>query len=175
MEGLKRTGRLSDTDMFALMHTTTPLANDSLHVRHLEVNLNRQVLFIVDSLDHVTGILPISSGSGVYFETEDMGGRYALTPRGKFAVYNKIRGWRKSKLGMLYYPLYIKSGIAIHGANQVPPQPASHGCIRIPMFAAKKLFDSSPLGMVAIVFGENPPKFGGPKRGALKAKEHAMR
>jgi len=30
--------------------------------------------------------------------------------------------------------VYFNFGIAVHGAMQVPKEPASHGCIRIPIF-----------------------------------------
>ena len=52
---------------------------------------------------------------------------------------------------MLYYPIYINRGVAIHGSASVPRRPASHGCIRIPMSAAKEMFDVTPIGTVVIV------------------------
>ena len=39
----------------------------------------------------------------------------------------------------MYNPLYIVGGIAIHGSLDVPAYPASHGCIRVPMFASQRL------------------------------------
>jgi hypothetical protein len=33
----------------------------------------------------------------------------------------------------MYNPVYFNKGIAVHGAQEVPDHPASHGCIRIPM------------------------------------------
>jgi lipoprotein-anchoring transpeptidase ErfK/SrfK len=54
---------------------------------------------------------------------------------------------------MLYYPNYItESGIAIHGSSSVPSRPASHGCIRIPMSAAKAFSDVAPIGTVVLVY-----------------------
>jgi len=155
VEGLKRTGTLTDATYQKLLKASTPNAKDSVHVFHIEIDLNRQVLFLVDSLDHVTHILPVSTGSGKYFESEG-NGRYAITPRGKFKVYYRISGWRKSPLGLLYDPLYIHNGVAIHGAPLVPAYPASHGCIRVPMYAASELFQKTPIGTIVIIFGENP-------------------
>jgi lipoprotein-anchoring transpeptidase ErfK/SrfK len=57
---------------------------------------------------------------------------------------------------MLYYPSYIVGGIAIHGSKSVPAYPASHGCIRIPMYAAKDFSDMTPIGVPVIVHGEQP-------------------
>jgi lipoprotein-anchoring transpeptidase ErfK/SrfK len=31
----------------------------------------------------------------------------------------------------MYKPIYFSNGQAIHGANNVPPQPASKGCVRL--------------------------------------------
>jgi hypothetical protein len=45
-------------------------------------------------------------------------------------------GTRETKLGKLYNPVYFNQGVAVHGANLVPLEPASHGCIRIPMSVA---------------------------------------
>ena len=94
--------------------------------------------------------LPVSSGSGKLFTCEGRT-RRAITPRGRFIVDRKIAGWHKSPLGMLYYPIYINQGVAIHGSLSVPPRPASHGCIRIPMSAAKAFFDGTPIGTVVLV------------------------
>jgi lipoprotein-anchoring transpeptidase ErfK/SrfK len=35
---------------------------------------------------------------------------------------------------------YIVGGIAIHGFASVPPYPASHGCIRVPMSEAPGVY-----------------------------------
>jgi len=156
VERLPRTGKLTDQFVQTILQANAPLAKDSTHSHHVEVDLNRQVLFVVGANDSVERILVVSTGNGKYFETPDKGGRYALTPRGEFKVFYKIVGWRKSPLGMLFDPMYIKSGVAIHGAQQVPSQPASHGCIRIPMFAADRMLRITPIGTPVIVYGENP-------------------
>ncbi len=53
---------------------------------------------------------------------------------------------------MLYYPIYVTRGVAIHGSQSVPSRPASHGCIRIPMSAAKEFFEETPIGTVVLVY-----------------------
>jgi len=153
---LPRTGTLTDKLISIVLQSNRPFARDSTHELHVEVDLNRQVLYAVDANDHVARILPVSTGNGKYFETPELGGRYALTPRGRFRVYMKVGGWRKSELGLLFDPIYVKNGVAIHGAPSVPPVPASHGCIRIPMFAADEMFRRTPIGTPVIIFGENP-------------------
>jgi lipoprotein-anchoring transpeptidase ErfK/SrfK len=59
-----------------------------------------------------------------------------FTPVGRFTVYRKVGGFDPSPLGTLYDPLYFTGGYAIHGNPSVPPYPASHGCVRIPMWVA---------------------------------------
>jgi lipoprotein-anchoring transpeptidase ErfK/SrfK len=58
----------------------------------------------------------------------------------------------------MYYPSYFMVGTAIHGYQSVPVKPASHGCIRIPMFAAKKFYKMASMGMSVIVHEGVSPK-----------------
>jgi lipoprotein-anchoring transpeptidase ErfK/SrfK len=118
---------------------------------HVEINLSRQRLLIVDESGRVVKTLPVSTGSGKWFTSEGIT-RRAITPTGRFTVYRKIEGWRKSPLGMLYYPNYIVDGVAIHGSRSVPSRPASHGCIRIPMSDAREFSEMTPIGTVVFVY-----------------------
>ena len=127
-----------------------------MHRKHIEVDLDRQVLFVVDSNDKVIHILTVSTGNGQRFFYPEKGWEEARTPRGRFKVYYKVSGWRKSELGMLLDPLYITGGFAIHGAPSVPVFPASHGCIRIPLFAAEDIYYMTPIGTPVLIYGENP-------------------
>ncbi|MGB8861329.1 MAG: L,D-transpeptidase family protein [Ilumatobacteraceae bacterium] len=56
------------------------------------------------------------------------------TPGGVFKFTRRYVGKRVGPLGGMYDPVYFNYGIAIHGAENVPKEPASHGCIRIPKF-----------------------------------------
>jgi L,D-transpeptidase catalytic domain/Putative peptidoglycan binding domain len=128
--------------------------------RDLEFDLGRQVLFFVDADGKVANILPISSGSGRTFHEAGYPETHALTPCGHLEVFSKGSGWKKSPLGEMFNPLYIVGGIAIHGSLDVPAHPASHGCIRVPMFAAYKLPRMVPLKTPVLVYGcpdETPP------------------
>ena len=128
-----------------------PLAPRETWYAHVEVDLSRQRLSVVDGSGCVVKTLPVSSGSGKLFTCEGRT-RRAITPRGRFIVDRKIAGWHKSPLGMLYYPIFIIQGVAIHGSPSVPSRPASHGCIRIPISAAKELFETTPIGTVVLVY-----------------------
>jgi len=116
----------------------------------IDVDLSRQMLSVIDESGKVTKVLPISSGSGGWYVSEGER-RKAVTPTGHFRVYHKIPGWRKSPLGLMYYPVYVVGGVAIHGSPYVPRRPASHGCIRIPMSAAVAFYNSTPIGTVVHV------------------------
>ena len=155
IEGRERTGRLTSEELEALRQARRPAVREQGYP-HVEVDLARQVLFVVDCCGAILRTLPISSGSGEFF-TEGGRTRRACTPCGRYKVYRKIKGWRRSPLGLLYYPNYIHEGVAIHGNPAVPARPASHGCIRIPMFAAEEFSRMTPVGMVVIVYdGEAP-------------------
>jgi N-acetylmuramoyl-L-alanine amidase len=154
IEGRKRTGVLTPMELEALRCAQRPQALETGYP-HVEIDLHRQVLFVIDAAGVPLRILPISSGSGEFF-TEGGVTRQAITPTGRFKVYRKIEGWRKSPLGLLYYPNYIYGGVAIHGNPSVPAHPASHGCIRIPMFAAREFSEIATIGMVVIVYDTAP-------------------
>lgn len=150
IEGRKRTGKLTPAELEAMRLAEAPEPRDQTY-SHFEVDISRQVLLLVSEQGKVTKILPVSSGNEKHYID---GGRVqrAHTPRGHFTVLRKTAGWRRSRLGLLYYPSYIHNGIAIHGSPSVPPLPASHGCIRIPMFAAKEMAELTPVGTTVVVY-----------------------
>ena len=150
VEGRQRTGKLTRAELQALLSANRPLPKYS-GFAHVEIDLNRQVLFIVDTAGTITHILPVCTGNEkTYVDHGEI--HRAHTPRGTFKVLRKIAGWRLSSLGLLYYPNYIHNGIAIHGSLAMAVYPASHGCIRIPMFASKKLSELTPVGTEVIVY-----------------------
>ncbi|HET6853458.1 MAG TPA: L,D-transpeptidase family protein [Pyrinomonadaceae bacterium] len=150
VEGRQRTGKLTRVELQALLSAQRPLPKYSGDA-HVEVALNRQVLFLVDTTGTITHILPVCTGNEkTYMDHGEI--HRAHTPRGRFRVLRKLGGWRLSSLGLLYYPNYIHNGIAIHGSPAMTVYPASHGCIRIPMFASKKLSELTPVGTEVIVY-----------------------
>ena len=150
VEGRQRTGKLTRAELQALFSAEPPLPKYTGSA-HVEVDLSRQILFIVDASSTITHILPVCTGNEKSYV--DHGQTHqAHTPRGRFRVLRKIAGWRRSSLGLLYYPNYIHNGIAIHGSLAMAVYPASHGCIRIPMFASKELSELTPVGTEVIVY-----------------------
>jgi L,D-transpeptidase-like protein/putative peptidoglycan binding protein len=150
VERRPRTGNLTWDELNALRTASRPTPRHAGYA-HVEIDLKRQVLFLIDETGMVMRILPVSTGNGELYMDHGQVHR-ARTPPGTFKVLRKINGWRISSLGMLYYPSYILNGIAIHGSFSIPTHPASHGCIRIPMFAAKELSALMPVGMEVIVY-----------------------
>jgi L,D-transpeptidase catalytic domain/Putative peptidoglycan binding domain len=150
MEGRKITGRLTRDELEAIRNAAPPRARD-LDYRHVEVDLDRQVLLLVNDEGTVVRILPVSTGSGKRYNEKGMKG-IAYTPRGRFRVYGKASGWKRSPLGLLYYPNYISDGVAIHGNPAVPTEPKSHGCIRIPMFASRDVSKMLPVGTIVLIY-----------------------
>ena len=150
VERRARTGKLTRDDLNALRTANRPLPRHARYP-HVEIDLARQVLFLVDENGSVMRILPVSTGNGKLYMDHGQVHR-ARTPTGTFNVLRKIKGWRLSSLGLLYYPSYILNGFAIHGSFSIPTQPASHGCIRVPLFAAKELSSLLPVGMEVMIY-----------------------
>ena len=149
-EDRKATGQLTRKEFDAIMSAAAPKARDSGY-RHVEVDLERQVLLLTDDEGAVIRILPVSTGSNKHYNEKGMRG-LAYTPTGRFRIYAKISGWRKSPLGLLYYPNYFSDGLAIHGNPDVPDTPQSHGCIRIPMSAAVEISKALPVGTILLIY-----------------------
>lgn len=150
IEKLPKGRSITDQDIEVARISLRPSLKERSY-KHIEVDLTKQVLIYTDSSSIVFHVIPISTGSGELFTSEGRT-RHAITPPGRFKVYYKVSGWRISPLGGLYFPLYVKSGVAIHGSFSVPDYPASHGCIRIPMVYAKPLFDIVPIGTPVLVY-----------------------
>ena len=156
--GLSRSG-VAGAQTVAALETATdpapllPAGGDN----RIEVDLDRQVLMLYKG-GALFRILSISSGSGKDFcvtdpETGKEGCDKAVTPGGSFRVSRRWIGWRESKLGLMYNPLYFNGGIAIHGAPIVPGYAASHGCVRIPMISAEWFPNEVSNGTAVYVFG----------------------
>jgi hypothetical protein len=103
---------------------------------HIEVDKGRQVLYEVRG-GQVVRVMHVSTGAT------------GNTPVGRWRVYWKDAGY--NSIGM-YYSLYFLRGFAIHGYHSVPTYPASHGCVRVPIWFAKSLYDRWRSGAVVYVF-----------------------
>jgi hypothetical protein len=88
----------------------------------------------------------------------------SITPAGLYYFYNRRSGTRESKLGTMWNPVYFNGGVAVHGAAQVPIRPASHGCIRIPMFISEYFPSLVAYGDRIYIFDgvKEPEQYGSP-------------
>ena len=148
-EGRPLTGKLTLQELEAIRSASSPSAREQGY-EHVEVDLDRQLILIINEAGGVR-VLPVSTGNGKEFVYEGQTS-IAYTPRGRFVVYEKGVGWEDNVPGAMYYANYISGGIAIHGSYSVPIQPASHGCIRIPMFAAREVSRLLKLGTIVLVY-----------------------
>ncbi|MGH9008751.1 MAG: L,D-transpeptidase family protein, partial [Acidimicrobiia bacterium] len=139
--GMPRNGRAT-LDVLAAIAAAAdpaPMLPDGGPTR-IEVDFKRQVLFFWKD-GALARILPVSTGNGKKYCEDGICG-VAVTPSGSFRIERRIKGKRKSYLGLLYDPLYFYGGFAIHGSPSVPGYPASHGCVRIPMHVSRWMFDN---------------------------------
>ena len=148
-EGREITGKLTLRELEAIRNGVAPNPRD-LGYEHVEVDVDRQVLMLVNE-EGAVRVLPVSTGSDKAFMDQGQTS-IAYTPRGRFVVYDKTYGWENGDLGSVYYANYISGGVAIHGYLTVPTTPASHGCIRIPMFAAREVSRLLPVGTIVLVY-----------------------
>ena len=141
VQGLPRTGVVDARFWSSLANAPTPSPRYAQPAAHLEVNKGLQVLYVVRS-SRVALIVPVS--------TAGLPGKF--TPVGRFSIYRKVVGFDPSPLGTLYDPMYFTGGYAIHGNPSVPPYPASHGCVRVPMWVAAHLYATNPYGETVYVY-----------------------
>ncbi|HYX44853.1 MAG TPA: L,D-transpeptidase family protein [Acidimicrobiales bacterium] len=158
LAGLPRDGRVTQAvvDKLAATSPPPPLVPGGGGTR-VEIDLPRQLIFLYES-DSLSKILTTSTATNQEFCDEGRC-RTAVTPPGAFRVDYFKPGWDESDLGRLYNPVYFnsKDGIAIHGFPEVPPEPASHGCVRIPMSAAEWFHDKVPKGTPVYVLDGTTP------------------
>jgi peptidoglycan hydrolase-like protein with peptidoglycan-binding domain len=103
---------------------------------HIEVDKSRQLLFEVRA-GTVVSVTRVSTGAT------------GNTPVGHWHVYAKGLGFNAK--GM-YDSLFFLRGFAIHGYVSVPTYPASHGCVRTPLWFAPGIYSRWGIGSSVYVF-----------------------
>jgi L,D-transpeptidase catalytic domain/Putative peptidoglycan binding domain len=138
--GLSRTGTVDEATWRALSQDVVPAPRHRGARSHLEVSKSRQILMIVRRGETVA-YFPVSSGAG------------GITPVGNFSVLWKAPStttWLGSAI--LYRTMTIHGNVAIHGYPSVPTYPASHGCIRVPIWIADWLYQQTPVNQPVYVY-----------------------
>jgi peptidoglycan hydrolase-like protein with peptidoglycan-binding domain len=140
VERLKRTGTVEDSTWQRLAVAKTPTPKKTDVGTRIEVDLSRQVLFMITD-NKVWKIVHVSTGR-------------QGTRTGHFDIKEKYRGNVRcvTVSGVMYYPSYVISRTAMHGYKSVPSYPASHGCIRVPMWIAEQLWYETPTGMTIDIY-----------------------
>ena len=170
-------------DMWEMMKRNdliTPRRPNAQTPRHVEIYLPEQVM-VVFAGGKPSLVTHISSGDNkpwceeVTIDPGEQGNPgdepikkgicgESITPAGLYYFYNRRTGTRQSKLGTMWNPVYFNEGIAVHGAAQVPLQPASHGCVRIPMHVSEYFPSLVEYGDRVYVFDgvKEPEEYGSP-------------
>ncbi len=134
-------------------------------------------LIIAVSLDQQR--VRVYDGKGLFAESPvSTGMRGHSTPMGVFSIIQKNKKHRSniySGAPMPYMQRITWSGIALH-AGVLPGYPASHGCIRMPMAFAMKMWNWTRMGArVIITPGEiTPAAFGHPLLVAQKVRPQPL-
>lgn len=106
------------------------------------IGLDTQRVSIYDSVGRLLQRSPVSTGQTGY-----------ETPAGIFSVVQK-KADHNSNLyedgNMPFMQRITWTGIALHG-GVLPGHPASHGCVRLPVDFARRLFDLTDVGMRVII------------------------
>jgi peptidoglycan hydrolase-like protein with peptidoglycan-binding domain len=132
--GLPRTGSVDGLVWRRLQTGTLPKARYGGD--HIEVDKTRQVLFVVEH-GQVALVVAVSTGAT------------GNTPLGRFHVYSKVPGYNAK---LMYFSSFFIGGFAIHGYSSVPPYPASHGCVRVPIWVAVRLYELASYGFEVDVY-----------------------
>jgi lipoprotein-anchoring transpeptidase ErfK/SrfK len=122
-----------------LLAQTIPAEGDTRVV----VDLLTQMAYVYRA-DKMVGASTISSAK-----------RGMITPLGFWSVLEKHKFYRSKKYDNAPMPWMQRIdgyGIAFHGGNN-PGYPASHGCIRLPMKFAEKLYGLTKVGSKVVIEG----------------------
>lgn len=135
LHGLPRTGSV-DGRLWRLLLAAQPPRARYRYGNHIEVSKPLQVLFVVRS-GRVVLVSHVSTGAT------------GNTPAGRWHVYSKAPGYLAS--GMFDSSFFLR-GFALHGYHSVPFYAASHGCVRIPIWLAPRIYSLAPYGSVVDVY-----------------------
>jgi L,D-transpeptidase catalytic domain len=136
VQRMNRSDAVSEATWRRLADPIRPHARRAWLGFHFEVDQTKQVLYTVEDGD-VTNVLHVSTGAG------------GLTRDGSFRVWAKTAGFSPNHL---YYPSYFDGYRALHGWTEVPTYAASHGCVRIPYWNARWVYDLADYGTPVVVY-----------------------
>lgn len=161
--GLEPTGDV-DASTAAMLTASTQRAAALADTGDLvEIDKKRQLLFVVRN-GITIWTLNTSTGNGLPYEQPDENTPgevirgIALTPDGLWKVNReRAEGWWEGDLGEIYRPKYFRGGIAVHGSNNIPNYPASHGCVRVSVPAMDFIWSENLMPMKSAVWVHGEP------------------
>jgi hypothetical protein len=119
----------------------------------IEVDLEDDLVMFVNN-GKLEYVLNTSTGGGYTYSDGGGGTAIAITPTGLFHTYREVDGLVTDYLGQLWMPKYFTGGFAIHGDSYVPPEPVSHGCVRVSDEAIEWIWANNldPIGTTVWVY-----------------------
>jgi len=149
---LPRTGTVDLVTHNRLQDATRPVPRSKTGYV-IEIDKTRQVLIVANN-GQAQWVFNTSTGSDHPYVLDGQTFS-AHTPEGNFNVIRSVDGYDKSPLGELYRPRYFtNTGVAVHGYTDVPPYPASHGCVRVSNAAMDFIWATNimPIGAAVWVY-----------------------
>jgi lipoprotein-anchoring transpeptidase ErfK/SrfK len=144
-ERLRRTGLVDPQTKARLVTARHPVPSKRGRVgKRAEILLDRQLALLIND-DKVVRTIAVSSGKPS-----------TPTPPGSYHVYAKIpRWWSTPFREWLPWALPFVGGIAFHEFQEVPPYPASHGCVRQAVSVARWTYNFASVGMPVRVIAKS--------------------
>ena len=140
-EGLDRDGVVGPMTQAALKTAKPPRPGNAGSSRRIEVYREKGVALVI-AHDRVKRAIHVSSGAPL-----------PVTPPGSYEVFRKENpSWSVPYQVWLPYASYFNNGIAFHEYPDVPPYPASHGCVRVPAPEAPWLYKFAKFGTAVVVY-----------------------
>jgi peptidoglycan hydrolase-like protein with peptidoglycan-binding domain len=136
---LKRTGVVDKSVWKALLAASAPVPVYKGDARRVEVDLTRQIMMLIKDNKVV---MTVHVSTGVHG-----------TPTGDWHIRTRGRGWHMTTIGeAIYAPAYFMERNAIHGYPEVPTYPASHNCVRTPIWLQDRVVDQLVMGELVHIF-----------------------
>jgi hypothetical protein len=137
VQGMARTGVVDTATWYRLARPIVPVIRGPKFGNHFEVNLTKQVVMYVHR-GRIAGILHASTGKPS-----------TPTRPGNFRVWSKQPGFNSE--GM-FYSSFFDGNRALHGYHDVPVYAASHGCVRLPFWHARWVYNRATIGTQVLVY-----------------------
>ena len=109
------------------------------------------------------------NGVRIGVSTISSGKKGNSTPTGVFTILQKNKVHHSSTYNnapMPYMQRLTWKGVALHAGN-LPGYPASHGCVRLPLEFAKRLFEVTEMGGTVVIAGGHEDPVNRPVAGVL--------